>query len=207
MTRYLQKRSLNLGGDLHDNGPELSLSYHIISFLVLPLPYSRLLVSPWKELVHISGVPTFVATIQGTQYLRSPASGGQWGLWFQVSQDYSKQGSTHNPTETQWRVNRQKSHVQVFPWKKYICILQMLLPEDLVSNQPVSRCWLRYSPLEHWHTLNCWNPPPKKGGLYTHKCVRGNQKIKLNCTIRFISYMIPLHKDWKGDFYLRCRKQ
>ena len=37
--------------------------------------------------------------------------------------------------------------------RKSVCVLYSPLPENTVSNQPASKCWIRPSPLGHWQVL------------------------------------------------------
>lgn len=49
-------------------------------------------------------------------------------------------------SQAQHRKFRQKCPFLSFPWKRFDCIIYQLLPENLASNKPTSRCWLESSP-------------------------------------------------------------
>lgn len=85
-------------------GTEASACY----LCACPLPSSGSLLSLRNELIHSLSNLVFMTALGDP--LRSPGSGGQWGLQL-------------------W------SHRTV-----YICILSELLPEGLAYNQPTARC-------------------------------------------------------------------
>ena len=61
-------------------------------------------------------------------------------------------------------------HLPVFSRKGLNCILSQLLPENLASNWPTSRCWLWSSLLWYWQvtaTFNHWEPLRRRTMAWT----------------------------------------
>lgn len=145
---------------------------------VLPLPSTSLLVSPRKELIHLSGAPIFLTATQETP----PAL-----LALVASKAY-----TCGPP---------RRYI-------YLAYLKKLMPEGLACSQLESRCWdppsATLTDLAHPKLLGTikkiigWLD--KQDGL--------NKELGEGWTIRFISYTRPLLQDCERLlFHLLHRNQ
>ena len=104
------------------------------------------------------------------------------------------------------------AHLPVFPWERLNCILSQLLPEDLASNYPASRCWLQSSPLGHWQVLEhsqiLGTTKNKDCSLDNHKGLRDNPELGSDWLTSFISYKRAVCQDYERWLsYLMFRNQ
>lgn len=107
----------------------------IFMFFLCPTP-----VSPWKKLApHI---------LSATQELVS-CGACVHGFNGMIAK---KQFLNDYHPRCNCRENAQKHSSANLP-ERYTCIFQKLLPMGTVSNEPESKCWLRFFALEHWQVL------------------------------------------------------
>ena len=94
------------------------------------------------------------------------------------------------------RQSKQNTHTPVSAWNGLLFRHFQLLPQHLISNQPSSRCWVQFAPLEHGWILAYpsiqGDIMEKKGSLDNDKGLRDNEKLEQGLLTRLISYMRSL---------------